>query len=274
MFQSGEICHFGLLQAQDPDEESIRLSSYTEAQLLLWQPSLLGFYPDGGAGHCADIWSHSMSVSLLSAEQRSIGALNADIPPDMVPWYTCLWAPDLASHTSLQRISCFQPTGGAPCVNPYITGFELEYTDGRRLGGNGGPVPVQCPNWQNVTDPGKELASWTSNTHPMPFEQISMQHFEIDGTSGEMVTEVYGSRDMEAIKLRTNKNRVGYFGIENKENWFHYKVKEGQVIVGLACAFGRLAGWSSSAKMYSHWVLSDLRVLTVSQDYLEGKWRS
>lgn len=196
----------------------------------------------------------------------------------MIPWHVCLWGPNAAACKSLQRISCFQPNGGTTTTgsetwdNPHIVGFEVAYADGRSslMAGSSGPVPVQCPNWPQMTDPSKNLVSWIQNTKVRPFDEASMVHFEIDGPGGEVVTEMHASGDMNAVKLLTNKNRSCYFGDSHAaQHWFQYRVEEGHLIVGLVCAFGILGGWSFGTRMYSHWHLSGLGVITISEEDLE-----
>lgn len=123
-------------------------------------------------------------------------------------------------------------------------------------------MPAQHADWLKVQD-ASELKIHKSLK---PFEEADMSHFAIDGPGGEVVTEVHMSNDMNAIKLRTNRERECYWGEGNKTDWVIKHAAEGEVIVGLSCCFGRLGGWSWSAKKYSHWQLSDVGVVTMKMD--------
>ncbi|KAL1592714.1 hypothetical protein SLS60_011130 [Paraconiothyrium brasiliense] len=211
-----------------------------------------------------------IAEGLSTDKMRSTG----DIASDMTPWQVCIWTRDASPKSLLKRISCFQPVDGTASnaketwSTRHVAGFEVGYTSGHQhlLAGSGGPEPVQSLNWQEMTDPRKDLVSWIQNTELKSFDEDSMEHFYMDGPRGEIITEVHASDDMKAIKLFTNKGRDCYFGESGRQQWTEYQVEPGHRIVGLVCAFGRLAGWSWGAKMYSHWVLSGLGVLTVAED--------
>ncbi|KAJ4351210.1 uncharacterized protein N0V89_006549 [Didymosphaeria variabile] len=278
--ESGEICRLGLLQASIPGEEPAKSPSYSEAQQLLWNKSAQTLYCDCENGW-NNIWTHpSLKIRSIGAQGSSTGQLRSftgDITSDMTPWHVGIWAPDASQKSLLKRISCFQPTGGMASNGketwaiPHIVGFAVDNTSGNRrlLAGSGGPEPVQCPDWQEMTNPRRNLVVWIQGTTLKSFDEKSMEHFLIDGPGGEIVTEVHASGDMKAIKLFTNRGRDCYFGEKYRQDWdwLEYRVEPGHMIVGLVCAFGRLGGWSGAAKMYSHWMLSGLGVLIVADDY-------
>lgn len=192
----------------------------------------------------------------------------------MLPHEVLLWAEFPSHYKYLDCLSCFQvasSTGSSGNDDDGdfhgrdIVGFQIRKVHAFGVAphiGTGGPVPAQHPKWHEVRDPS-ELNLHNALT---PFEEANMRHFVIDGPGGEVVTEVYVSDDMNAIKLRTNRGRECYWGEENKLHWLSKEAAEGEVIVGLSCCFGRLSGWSWSAKMHSHWKLSNLGVVTMKLD--------
>lgn len=195
----------------------------------------------------------------------------------MIPWQVCLWSSMTSRDASIQRISCFQPIGSTVTnlkdtwTIPHIVGLAVEHTSGgvQLLAGSGGPVPVQNPDWLEADNPKEDLTSWVESTELKPFDDASTEHFLIDGSGGEVITEVHATANMKAFKLYSNRVRSCHFGEKGDHDWLEYKVEEGEMIVGLVCAFGRLGGWSFGAKMHSHWHLSGLGVLTVEKEYME-----
>lgn len=249
------------------------MPSYAEAQQLLWNNTAKGLYcrREGTYNY---IWNHpSLNIRALNNPGGSTDRLRmfgGDIAKDMTPWHVGIWAENAAAYKSLQRISCFQPIGGTVSSGtdtwtvPDIVGLGTG-TPGSLLGSDG-PVSVQCPAWHEMTNPRKDLVSWFMSTKLETFHEDTTEHFLIDGPGGEIVTAVHASVDMKAIKLFTNRGRSYFFGEKDRPWWLEYQVEEGQMIVGLVGAFGHLGGWSWSAKMYSHWKLSGLGVLTIAED--------
>ncbi|KAF9739198.1 hypothetical protein PMIN06_009236 [Paraphaeosphaeria minitans] len=280
--ESGEICRLGLLQAPIPGlpacGTSFAISSYTEAQQLLWNHSARTLYCHR-EGTYSDITAHpSLKIRALSPQGSAADPLRSftgDIPNDMTPWHVGIWATNGAQYKSLERISCFQPIGGTASSGnetwsiPDIVGFGWGRASGDLclLAGAGGPVPVQSPDWQEMKNPRTELVSWIQETPLRAFDEESTEHFLIDGPGGEIVTAVHASSDMKAVRLFTNRDRSCYFGEQNRGQWLEFRAESGHMIVGIVCAFGRLGGWSWGAKMQSHWMLSGLGVLTVAEDY-------
>lgn len=120
--------------------------------------------------------------------------------------------------------------------------------------------------WQNVKKT-TELDMWKKKS---AWEEECMQHFEIDGVGGEVVSEVHTTRDRKRFKVVTDRRRVGKFGDAREVEveveggggeWDVLRAKEGDVIVGLSACFGQVAGWSKGATMWSHWCLSGLGVV-------------
>lgn len=127
--------------------------------------------------------------------------------------------------------------------------------------GTGYPVPAQAPGFQECT----KLADLPRGGIEL-FGKAFTKDFPIEGCEGEIVTEVHVSSDVMALKLVTNKGNECVFGQEGRSEWHVKKADKGECIVGLACAFGRLGGWSQGAKVYSHWALSNVEVVTLEVD--------
>ena len=128
---------------------------------------------------------------------------------------------------------------------------------------------MQNTEQETIEDPEKLPMAWSSNIPRNPFWKSDMEHFEIDGAGGEVITEVHASNDMKAVKLHTNRNRTCYFGAKDRQQWLQYKAEEGQRIVGLACAFGEVAGWTLDSKTFGRWILSGIGVITAPNEELE-----
>lgn len=130
--------------------------------------------------------------------------------------------------------------------------------------GTGGPVPAQFSRWQQVKSP-KDL---DMHKHCGPFAEQNMKHFDIDGPGGEVVAEVHVSRDVRAMRLVTNRGRSCFWGEDRDGHvWNVKRAADDEVIVGMSCAFGDLGGYSPVAKMYSHWKLSRLGIVTMKKDH-------
>lgn len=195
------------------------------------------------------------------------------MPNEMVPWDVLLWADTAESYKGLQSISCFLPIGGhgsdfqTSWPIPDIVGLRCKKIGGSDCAsyvGTGGPVPAQCSEWGRMQNAKTDLESWYTSTELKSFDNANMNHFDIDGPGGEVITEVHISNEAKALRLLTNRGRGCFWGEENRQQWTQYRVGEDELIVGLVCAFGNLGGWSWGVKMYSHWNLSGLAVITAS----------
>lgn len=119
-------------------------------------------------------------------------------------------------------------------------------------------MPAQLPEAWSIAKEFHDLDLWEKKK---TYEE-NMRHFEIDGAGGERVVEVRVTQDRRSFILVTNRGREGAFGEDGEgREWNVKKAEEGEVIVGLTVCFGRLGGWSQSAKMWSHWGMCDLGVV-------------
>ncbi|CAO2649834.1 Nn.00g011260.m01.CDS01 [Neocucurbitaria sp. VM-36] len=266
---NGVISRLGLLQASRPGETpSSTLPSYTPAQQRLWSSNAAAL-PCNEQQTRKPIWNHP-NYNLHTFPTSSYDS--GDIPFDMLPNQVLLWAESPSLYQYLARISCFQVVGGQvqggsnskPRDVPDILGIwpGKTFIHGKAAHvGTGGPVPAQSPLFASCANPSE--LDLHSKFHA--FEEANMSHFAVDGANGEIVTEVHVSDDVKAMKLVTNWGRECYWGEGERGEWHVKRAGEGEVIVGLSCAFGRLSGWSWSAKMYSHWKLSGVGVVTMRE---------
>ncbi|KAF1846217.1 uncharacterized protein K460DRAFT_386525 [Cucurbitaria berberidis CBS 394.84] len=251
---NGVISRLGLLQASRPGEEPATVS-YTPMQRRLWAPSV-PFNNKGGMSE----WPYQIHTFPSSYYPP------AEVPSDMCPHEIILWAESPERYQDLSRISCFQVVGGTKQSGdrvwevPDILAISAEKIQGHGTHvGEIRPVAAQHPDFHKCTN----LSELELSKKSKSFDEANMSKFTIDGPGGEMVTEVHVSDDFGAIKLFTNRNRECYWGEEDRNDWFVKRAEQGECIVGLSCCFARLGGWSTSAKLHSHWRLSDLGVVTM-----------
>ncbi|KAH8723762.1 hypothetical protein GQ44DRAFT_740757 [Phaeosphaeriaceae sp. PMI808] len=229
--KNGIISRLGLLQAHHPDSAPpCTSSSYTPAQRLLWDSSAVYSHPNKAL--------HTFSHPPFP--------MPSFVDPDMIPHSFMLWAPTFNEYKFLTRISMLQVCDESGHIQ--IIGIQHEQT--RRHGsvghiGESGPVPAQMRvDWAEAKS-YEEFKIWEKLE---PWEEDYMRHFDIDGPGGEVVSEVHVTSDRRGVKFITNLGREGAFA-------------DGKMIAGVSACFGRLEGWSQSAKRWSHWALNDLGVV-------------
>jgi hypothetical protein len=188
----------------------------------------------------------------------------------MVPCHNFLWADRPTAYQEACSIDCLQVVGGTETDGergdsvPEIIGmkrFELSSFFVPQTG-TGGPVPAQVKEWQHVS----QLSDLDLRMKVKLWDPAFLTRFHIDGQRGEVVTQVHVSTDFRAIKLVTNRERECCFGTPGTDEWHVKRAGDGEAVAGLSCCFGRLAGWSRTAKMYSHLSLSDVGVFTMKMD--------
>lgn len=277
------ICRLGLLQSFQPDCRPRNPVTYSPVQLTLWSPSATNLFNQSNRT-TYPIWSHPYyKLHTFHTTQYDLG----HIPRDMLPHEIFLWAETAEKYQSLSAIEAFivisgQCTSGNETWDiPDLIGFRSLGT--YRYGhlpciGNGGPVPsMDIEEWRKGMSRGKEDDGKQLNPSDLnlrenfrQWDPRFMQRFDIDGAGGEIVTEVHVSVDYKAIRLVTNLGRHCYWGEERRGHWLDYVVGEDEAILGLSVCFGRLGGWSWSAKMYSHWKVSEIGLVLGKKD--GGKW--
>jgi hypothetical protein len=173
---------------------------------------------------------------------------------------SALQIPDEHSNKSIIGLVCSRPdTRWQP------PGFPRKKDNYEEKIGSQGPVPAMLSErWQTVKE-WDELDIWNNVKQ---WKEENMRHFDIDGKGGEIVAEVHVTKDRRSLKLVTNRGREGEFGekSDGKEWERGKKAEEGELIVGVTACFGRLSGWSQSAKMWSHWGLTDLGVVLTDKE--------
>ncbi|KAF2702894.1 hypothetical protein K504DRAFT_463925 [Pleomassaria siparia CBS 279.74] len=264
---NGMVSRLGILQAP---RRGVNLrsgmSSYTPSQKMLWSLQAESL-PHNNEWN-RPIWAHpTLRLTTFGSPSQE----TASVPFDMLPHEILLWAESPAQYQYLNRISCFEVVSGK-CTNheeswdiPDIVGIWPGKTHKSGLAahiGSSGPVPCQHPDFETCQNPSELKLNQTFKR----FEEANMRHFAIDGPGGEVVSEVHVSDGMRAIKLFTNRGRECYWGLEGCMNWQIKRAEKGEFILGLSCSFGTLSGWSQVARVYSHWRLSNLGVITVRTD--------
>lgn len=126
--------------------------------------------------------------------------------------------------------------------------------------GSKGPVPAMLSKKWAEVETLEALNLWG---RVETYAEEYMRHFDIDGAGGEIVAEVHVTKDRRSLRLVTNRGREGQFGEKSEgKEWENGKVaEEGELIIGVTACFGRLSGWSPTAKMWSHWGMTDLGVV-------------
>jgi hypothetical protein len=200
----------------------------------------------------------------------------SQLPRDILPHHTLIWARDASELKRLKRISSFEVSchsktsqkDGKSCTKlcPDILGLRAESEDGKiREIGNPGPVCAQDPSH----NPLIERFGLPHSTTPTPWAEENMIHFDIDGAGGEYITEVHVVLEAKAIKLITNRGREAYFGEDLRDvgswQWWVLRAGYDEVICGLMVCFGTLGGWDRDQKCYGHWKMDTVRVLTVNK---------
>ena len=204
----------------------------------------------------------------------------------MLPHEIMLWAETPSNYQYLKSIAAFivvgdqtKQLGSDEAIDiPDIVGFRPFKTHmygSAPYIGSGGPVPCQSEEW-NASKYKADMHLHPSDLQLhekfQPFDERFMQHFEIDGPGGEVVTEVHVRHDARAIRLVTNRQREYCWGIQKQQvNWYSKVASEDECIVGLSVCFGDLNGWSWAAKMFSHWKVSEVGVVVCKKD--GGTWK-
>lgn len=260
--QNGTISKLALLQAPDPDlSQTSTPSSYTPAQKLLHTSK--AYIYDHETECTVPIWLHPTS-SIHTFPPSSSPPTPSFLHPDLLPHAILTWAHRHSDYKVLTRISALQipdEYSKQSVIGMHIMKSHTAWVTTEI--GEHGPVPAQLADeWAQAKEIG-DLDLWNKKK---PWEEEQLRHFAIDGQNGERVVEVWASRDRKTFKLVTNLGREGIFGedaVDGKE-WDVKRAEEGEVIVGLSVCFGRLGGWSQSAKMWSHWGMSDVGVVVAS----------
>jgi hypothetical protein len=181
--------------------------------------------------------------------------------PDLLPHAILTWAdpaPDYKFLTGIFALQIPDEYGAQSIIGMHIMRSHTNWVTTEI--GNHGPVPAQMPEEWAQAKEFNDLDLWNKRKS---WEEERMRRFEIDGKGGERVVEVGFSKDSRTIRLVTNFRREGVFGEDVGEGteWDVKRAEDGEQIVGLSVCFGQLGGWSESAKMWSHWGMSDVGVM-------------
>ncbi|KAF1944979.1 hypothetical protein EJ02DRAFT_420029 [Clathrospora elynae] len=266
---NGVISRLSLLQAFRPDEEPAIRPSYTAAQQMLWTHRATSLYYNTHRSMPIYLHPYCTLHNFPPSTKRML-----DPVTDMVPTDIFLWAQTPSLLPEVTAIECFQvidarsvnmPNGtwNTPEIVGLRPGAHNQYGGRGPHVGEGGPVPSQHKDWASGSKPLRQVCQENRKAFPgSAFHALSTVCFSVDGKAGEVITEVHVDEDYRAIKLVTNKEREGYFGQKGRTNW-HVKVaEEGEVLMGLATCFGSLGGWSEERRMWSHWKLSRVGVVS------------
>lgn len=257
------------------------LPTYTPAQQYLWDFNS-SFIQTSGPH--LPIWSHP-TITIHPLHLTNPQSSPTDIPLDVLPRQLLHWAPTPELLKNLISISAFQVPGwtdGNGWEQCDIVGLRpdfparpsLFWAAGKpRHIGTCGPVPTQygIGRWRNALHyPSKEIQADFEDLDPKFVKTMG-----IDGAGGEVVSKVAVSHDAKSIRLSTNRGRDNVFGYvretEQEYQWVDYAATKGEVIVGLSVCFGRLSGWSTGVKAFSHWTVREVGVMLQSVDE-EGNW--
>ncbi|KAF2027720.1 hypothetical protein EK21DRAFT_71224 [Setomelanomma holmii] len=260
--------NISLLQASHPSAPiPASPPSYTPAQTLLWTSR--GTHVYSYSGLTVPIWSHP-TKSFYAFPPPPSSSLPTFPHTDMLPYHTINWAQIPSAYENLTQIRFLQVPDEHGLS---ILGIHQKTTSrfgGSEHSGTGGAVPGQIwEEWKGVKA-FKELDLWNK---VKTWDERFMGVFEIDGPGGEVVSEVWVTRDRRTIKLVSSLGREGVFGDEvggtavdggnGEDGWDVKKAAEGELIVGLGVSFGRVGGWSPGARRWSHWGMSDVGVIVV-----------
>jgi hypothetical protein len=233
------ITRLGILQATRPGDEADEDSeeweddpSVPQAQKLLW---LHGAAEIKVNDTSVPVWSHP-AIRVLDF-QFGEHHQGPDVPVDALPHQILLWGNEKAEAKHLRRISAFVIKDGHwPLASLCVIGMRAEFEEGfeevvRSIGSG-------RPSEQGDLEAEPESLDWKDE---------NLVHFDIDGRGGEYVSEIHVHGDARAIKLLTNYERECHFGAD-ADGWNVYKPEEGEVLVGMAVAFGTPANESETRK--------------------------
>ncbi|KAH5253954.1 hypothetical protein HBI71_143270 [Parastagonospora nodorum] len=268
---NGGISKLGLLQAPDPALPPPPSSlCYSPFQTYLWTGSGENTWRSITGGE--PVWSHP-HFTVFTFPAPTFAIEPAFLHPDDLPHSVLLFAAqDPSGYSRLQRISAIQIPDEHS--NESIIGLAAFQPDTRwnppgvprakhghnwHIGSKGPVSAMMGEKWSEV-ETFEDLKLWDSIEH---YAEEYMRHFDIDGAGGEVVVEVHVTKDRRSLRLVTNRRREGQFGEKSEgKEWEDGKVAgEGEMIIGVTACFGRLSGWSPTAKMWSHWGMTDLGVV-------------
>ncbi|KAH7092485.1 hypothetical protein FB567DRAFT_588761 [Paraphoma chrysanthemicola] len=277
----GKISSIALLQAANSTTSSKPTTNpaptYHPSQTNLWTPRGTHVYSHSGLTH--PIWSNP-TKSLYTFPPPLSSSQPAFPHPDLIPHHIICWSQQPSSYTSLRQICFLQiPDEHGTSVIGIWQKTNHKYGSAEHIGA-GGPVHAMLGDeWiHNGDEKNGKLDLYEKAKY---WEKRFMTYFDIDGAAGEVVSEVHVTRDRRCIRLITNRGREGIFGDTisgsnggdnldpGHREWDVKKAEEGEVIVGLSACFGRLGGWSPTAKRWSHWGLSDLGVLVAREGVVD-----
>lgn len=198
-----------------------------------------------------------------------------EVPLDMIPQQALVWATDPSELKLLKRISSFWAVdgllndGGKGIPDPDVVGLRVEYVKDVAWGGRTRHIGSGEPTPSHDTSNNHSLESCQlpGIQGSGPWHPSYMTHFDIDGPGGEVINEVRLGVDGKAIALKTNKGRECNFGTREPNNrWETHTPGEAEFISGIVVSWGITSGWSWKMKMYSHYKVSTLTVLTMDAD--------
>lgn len=133
--------------------------------------------------------------------------------------------------------------------------------------GNHGPVPASIPDF-NTCETWDQLDLWKRGKQ---WREEDMRYFEMDRKGGEEITRLKATKDRRAFTLVTNRGRSGDFGrsVDEGEEWDVLQIQDEEVVTALILTFGEPCEWSEGMKMWSHFVMTDLGVITTERGRYE-----
>jgi hypothetical protein len=192
----------------------------------------------------------------------------------MIPLEELLWE-DPLQH--VKEIGCFQPCG--PNGKPQILGFRLQDPEGgpitKTYFGQTTRVAFQHPDWPagplSLSDVRQEVSDIHYDKYPdgdprrgdLWFDASKTLTLDVD--RGEVITEVQVDYPhYRSIKLVSSLGQEVVFGEDIGDNAYHgvNKSDDGEKLLGICIAFGKLDGWTEERKKFSHWGLSQVVVIS------------
>jgi hypothetical protein len=167
-----------------------------------------------------------------------------ETPIDVLPHEVLLWAKDKDELKRLTRISAFVVEDG------HVSSQERTWPVHAVLG-------MRAQYEERYWEPKRTIGSGTKSAENEESENDDwaeeyLVHFDIDGSGGELVTEIHVADQAKAIKLLTNRGREGYFGEVEMDHWHVKRPEEGEVLVGMLVCFGTRCGLNWETRKYSH----------------------
>ncbi|KAF2119682.1 hypothetical protein BDV96DRAFT_642695 [Lophiotrema nucula] len=252
----GVISRLGILQTSHPSNADLETPATSPAQNLLWGP---------GSTHLqhAPMWNHPR-INVLPFWSREV----TDIPNDMLPHHTLHWAHDESQLRSLKRLCAYVIVGGTVSTTDHhgkwitrsvhdILAFRAEYHE---------PENSEAKRLVNtlIGYPPKQRGEDGSITGNQSFQEENWMQFDIDGPGGERVTEVQVAQHSKAVRLKTNRGRMCFWGEQDRDRWHTLRAPEDEVIVGLVASFGKPSGYDHKTSTYSHLKTSAITALTMN----------